>query len=77
MLDYPVTEEQVSEAFKTISEHVSATIIEYGDSSPEGSAALWSLLEVVPAWRAFADARDDDAIAVNNNANGANECAQA
>ena len=64
---YPVTEGQESSAFRVISDHVSATITEYGQFSPEGVAAILDLLIVAEAWLAFVKARDD----VNN------ECARA
>ena len=63
----PVIKGQESSAFRVISDHVSATITEYGQFSPEGVAVVLNLLIVAEAWLAFVKARDD--------AN--NECAHA
>ena len=69
-LYHPVVEGHESDAFKAISHRVSATIANHGDSSPDGAAALVSLMPVFQAWRAFVTAR-------TNDANNVHECAQA
>ena len=66
----PVAEGEESSAFKAISDHVFATITEYGHSSPERSAALLSLLA---AWLAFTKARGDDANDYVNEVNEIND----